>query len=696
MNFPRHFILFILCSFASTYSIGQGIDSAHHYRSTSFSSVEAITSDNDGNLFVSGFYTDSLWLPGGHLLTGSTTDPFMFIASYDVQGELRWAKIINSNYQARIRMETDDSGNVYVGTLCKGNFYLDYENRLDLINTGSGPQSFILKMDTDGENKWYVSTYGSTGYSKVDFLDFLIAGNNDLFWMITAMGDISFASSTPRYAGPIELGDKFLNRPGTFLIRTKNPLNRPISLAAKFSDPDRLVSGYSMVERDGKIVIAGDYYGPIDMDPGSGTSALTGSGGYYCCVDTNMQFQWVRKSTLEQVMRMEVNTFNQIKAFGSETGVGNSKLDIGSLGFDGKIHFENRSSFNKIGMHIGGTDADRAGNVFLSGSFNGTGDFDPTAQTRTQFASRPSTFLAKYDSSNALTWIVIGRGTATTGNWGFAVDISPDNRLTWGGSFNKLFGITNNNHVKFPNVNYSNGYLAFLTECKSLKASLSPSSSLICLGDSASLKIEGAQTALWNGDSSTLLERKFSPNVLTFYGAEVSDGKGCYSKVSARIDVAPLPEPKITQVDNKIICQDKWQKIDWYLDDELVSGENDTAYFPDESGTIYCVVRDSNSCSGKSNELVFEHIGLEDFRVGDGRVYYSNGAVYFDFADGRNVGNAMDVSVWSTTGKLLLESSLVQGERRLALTLASGTYILKMQDSSTGLVLRKKFVVTEG
>jgi len=690
MIFVRPIAIFAIFLSLNSISRAQGIDSAWHFKSSSTSSIAAAVSDNHGNLFVAGFFQDSLWLNDQNILTGQFSSPTLFVSSFDSDGKLRWAKSIFTNVQTRVRMETDDSGNLYLGALCYRNAYLDRKNLKDQIYTGSGPQAFILKMNSEGDNKWFVNTVGNTGQSKVDFLDFTLSKNNELLWMVTGMGDLSFTSSTNLNAGPFNLGDKLVNRPGVLVIRNKLPLNRPFNFIAKFSDPNGLISGYSIVEREGKIVFSGDYYGPIDMDPGTGTKNLSGSGGYYCCVDTAMQFQWVRKSTLEQVVRMKVNSFNQIKAFGYESGIGSSSLDIGSLGFDGKIHFENRSSFTKTGTYISDVDADRAGNVFVSGSFNGSGDFDPTNQTRKQFSSRISTFLAKYDSSNALEWIVIGRGTAEYGNWGNAVDISSDNKLTWGGSYNKAFGIVSNSHIKFPNVTFTSSYLTFSTECKSLKATMEPNSNLICIGDSARIQIKGAQSAWWNHDSSNSLSRVFSPKIRTKYIAEVSDGLGCFTKVDAQIDVAPLPEPKILISENKVICEAYWRDIQWYLNDKKVIDENDTTFYPAASGLIYCMVRDSNSCSGKSNEVVFEHIAIEELFSMKEHLYFANGRLFLpkncSFED-------FELSVWDIAGKRVFTTITRQGESQIAFTTSPGTYIAILKSRTTGGTIRKKITV---
>lgn len=143
-------------------------------------------------------------------------------------------------------------------------------------------------------------------------------------------------------------------------------------------------------------------------------------------------------------------------------GLGAERCDMmlfRCLGFE---HLERRTMLSaNLGFAIGsGSTLDDAaydvttdinGNVYVTGEFHGTVDFDPTAGVRSLTSSGGSdAFVAKYTSNGSLLWVRGVGNTANNGGRGIAVDNAGNTYITgWfegvvdfdvGGSFVSLFG----------------------------------------------------------------------------------------------------------------------------------------------------------------------------------------------------------------------------------------------------------------
>ncbi|MCE3226051.1 MAG: hypothetical protein K0S32_602 [Bacteroidetes bacterium] len=110
----------------------------------------------------------------------------------------------------------------------------------------------------------------------------------------------------------------------------------------------------------GNIYVTGDFTGTLDFDPGSGVSNLTASGtkdAFIAKYDANGNYVWA--------------------------------FNIGT------------SSQNSYGSKLA---LDNNGNVYVTGAFAGTVDFNPSASTNALTATNGDAFFAKYSSSGNYIW----------------------------------------------------------------------------------------------------------------------------------------------------------------------------------------------------------------------------------------------------------------------------------------------------
>ena len=152
------------------------------------------------------------------------------------------------------------------------------------------------------------------------------------------------------------------------------------------------------VNNNGDILMTSEFSGTIDFDPGPGTSNLTSIGNYdsyICCLDSSGNYKWANAfhglgSSDEGIgMAIEVDQSSNILVCGEfdgsmdfDPGVGNVTLSGGGV-FVTKLDQNGNylASYQIMGNNNGGEGIvmDGSNNLYVTGYFKGTADFDPGA-----------------------------------------------------------------------------------------------------------------------------------------------------------------------------------------------------------------------------------------------------------------------------------------------------------------------------
>ncbi len=145
--------------------------------------------------------------------------------------------------------------------------------------------------------------------------------------------------------------------------------------------------GYGIaVDPSGNIYTTGVFNAPLDFDPGPGTFNLTSSGMFISKLDSNGGFVWAK-------------------------GLGATPAETGES-----------------------ITVDSSGNVYTTGNFNGTQDFDPGPDTFKLISSGdPDVFISKLDSSGDFVWAKALAGTSSKG--GIAIAVDPSGNVYTTGNF---------------------------------------------------------------------------------------------------------------------------------------------------------------------------------------------------------------------------------------------------------------------
>ncbi len=321
----------------------------------------AIAVDGSGNVYIGGYFTGTADFDPGAGTSNliSASGNCAFFAKYNSSGELLWAKSIGNDIGSQTKsLKVDGSGNVYITGYFNGN--LDFDPGAGSFNLESAGslEIFFAKYDTNGDFVWAKSIAGE-GYDEVFSLS--LDGSSNIYlagnFMETADFDPS-GGTTNLTSGP-SMYDVFFAK-----YNSSGSLTWAKNVGGSSSQEIKAIS----VDGSGNVYITGRFTSTVDFDPGAGTTNL---------ISTDFS---------EDIF------FAKYNSSGSLTWAKNVGSDLAEISNDISV--------------------DGSGNVYITGNYGGTVDFDPGAGT-TNLAAAGSydVFFAKYDSNGDLTWAKSVGGT---------------------------------------------------------------------------------------------------------------------------------------------------------------------------------------------------------------------------------------------------------------------------------------------
>ena len=247
---------------------------------------------------------------------------------------------------AGTKITHDNNGHVYVtGTYSTANGDFDPGTRTTNLTNNGANDVFVAKYTTAGALVW-VFGIGDNTDNKVTDIAVDASGNVYITGSYSSSSldfDSGVGTSTPGFTGGTDAYIAKYNSSGAF--QWVNTIQ---------GSGDDLASALT-TDASGNVYVTGYFTGTnVDFDPGVGTANLSNTGDYDIFIakyNTNGAYQWAH-------------------------GLGNANDEEGlDIALDG------------------------SNNIYVSGVFTGTIDFDPGAGTASITAADYSTFVAKYNSS---------------------------------------------------------------------------------------------------------------------------------------------------------------------------------------------------------------------------------------------------------------------------------------------------------
>jgi len=289
---------------------------------------EAIATDELGNVYIAGFFNDTVDFDPGPGVFNLTSEggADLFILKLDANGEFMWARAIGGPFTDLAKgIAVDGFGNVHVTGYFEDTVDFDPGPGISELTAVAARDIFVLKLDTNGDFVW---ARAMGGLANNEAWAIAVDGAGNVYTTGSFGGTVEFDPG----AGTFELtavgtGDIFVSK-----LDTNGDLVWARAMGG--SDFDR---GNSIaLDGEGNIYTTGRFQGLADFDPGVDTFELSASGFsdvFVSKLDENGIFVWAR-----------------------------------AMGGSGE----------NIGYSIA---VDEAGRSYVAGSFEETADFDPGPST---------------------------------------------------------------------------------------------------------------------------------------------------------------------------------------------------------------------------------------------------------------------------------------------------------------------------
>lgn len=349
----------------------------------------SITTDDNGNVFTTGCFSGTVDFDPGvgtmSLTSNGTKD--IFIQKLDANGNFLWAKSIGGmTSDIAVSITTDPSGAVYIVGDFIGTF--DFDPGIGIMNlTSNGSKDiFIQKLDTNGNFVW-AKSFGGTGSDQAASVITDASGNVYTVGYFYSTVDFDPGIGTMNFTsnGFADAYIQKLDATGSFIwVKVMGSL-----------DSDYVTS--INIDGNGNIYTTGYFSDVVDFDPGAGVMDFTSIGStdiFIQKLDGNGNFLWTKtmgSMNFDSGYSITTDPSGNVYTLGTfedtvdfDLGVGvldltsNGSRDIFIQKLDANGNFLWANSIGSSATDYGSSIIlDLQGNIYTTGYFNGTVDFDP-------------------------------------------------------------------------------------------------------------------------------------------------------------------------------------------------------------------------------------------------------------------------------------------------------------------------------
>ena len=199
------------------------------------------------------------------------------------------------------------------------------------------------------------------------------------------------------------------------------------------------------------LIVAGIFSLTSDFDPSiAGVASLTPSGSFVAKYDTNGNYIWAKKltSTTNKGIIYDGVTTN-VTVFGTFTSSTTSDFDPGTAvynldtttgtnyfaSYDTNGNFVYAKNIQPTITNIINIDFE---GIYLTGTFSGSADFDPSTEVSTQYSLLTNGFIGRYDTSGAFVYVKAIGGNKSGNYTGNIISTDGANNIYRAGSLSAI------------------------------------------------------------------------------------------------------------------------------------------------------------------------------------------------------------------------------------------------------------------
>ena len=400
-----------------------------------------------GDVYVTGnFFGAVNFNPKGSptvavTLTNNSSASDAFLAKYSSAGDLVWARTLSGNsssVESGRAIALDGSGNVYISGHFGGSAQFHKENGtttgapLSATGTTNATNVFVAKLTASGDvtSAWTLgNAYLGVSTRGLPAETLAVDSTGNVWLAGTFTGTANFGSVSLTAAGT----SKNSSPTDIFVTKLDPGLNGAQWVGQMGGSSNETGAGLAL-DSSNNVYITGSFSGTSDFNPGPSVTNVTSSGSsssniFLTKLDSLGGFVWAKDlgpGGANQVAIGKTPVGNNVYVdnvvlTAQRTGVGVFDLDPGpgSTNLNTFFAIAQYTINGELNWAIGltervrGIDTDSIGNVYASGRFSGTVDFDPGTRqvilTSVGIGDSNTTlgegYVSKYDSSGNLSWV---------------------------------------------------------------------------------------------------------------------------------------------------------------------------------------------------------------------------------------------------------------------------------------------------
>ncbi|NPA37560.1 MAG: T9SS type A sorting domain-containing protein [Chlorobi bacterium] len=321
------------------------------------SAAEAVAVDTLGNIVVTGYFENTIDLDPDMDTLEFTSVGYrdIFIEKFDPDGNLLWAKQIGSTgYDYGYGIVCDNENNVYVTGTYSWTTDFDPGNGVYELTPKAWNDIFVLKLDADGNFVW-VAVMEGTQREEGD----AITIDNDGYLLVTGKieGSTDFDPDPNR--------EKILDAGGSddiFILKLDTAGG--YVWAKQFSGEGENAGNAIVTDNENNVLVTGYFNRTVDFDP-------------------------------DEYKTKEITVLGYI---------GYNDIFVVKLNSDGNLVWIKQIGGNNH-QEGNGIDVDTDNNIFITGTFQDTVDFDPGDDIKELTAISTDIFVESLDQNGNFKWV---------------------------------------------------------------------------------------------------------------------------------------------------------------------------------------------------------------------------------------------------------------------------------------------------
>lgn len=723
-------ILTFACMIMFNTSQAQSLQYAINMGGSNYDVGVSIVTDNIGNSYSTGNFSGVANF-GGNTLTAYQGSSYILKTDHD--GYTIWAKYFPGNYSNQSSsMAIDNLGYIYVTGFFQDT--VDFDPNLGITNLVSSGNSdvFVIKMDTSGNLIW-AKNLGGLGVEQGIDIKVDNAGNVYTIGYYMFDGDYDPSSNvfTLPFAGNTGYQNMFISKldnAGNFVWAKS--INQMGNVNPEALDIDYL----------GNLYATGEYNGIVDFDPGSNVLNLlppSGSSGASCFMlklNSSGNLVTVKNFTNGSYAK-DVKVDNNLNIYITGYYVMSEDFDpdsvtsytLNSEGLFDVFVLKLNSSGNFIwAKSMGGSGYDQAfgittdnySNVYTTGLFTYTTDFDPGAAvfnlTENTSNGQGDVFVSKLDANGNFAWAAAWGGNSydqgasiaidnmgnvlSTGYFNFLTDFDPNSSSVY-----YLYGDNTDVYIsKLGNMtnltmNVCSSQLPYVFNNQNLTTSGIYLDTLVNSmgGDSLiSLNFVVNQASASTLNQTSCSSFTFNGQIITASGTyydTLSNAVGCDSIITLNLTVNNINQT-VTQSGTSLTSNEsganyQWLKCPTY---SIITGATSQTFNATGNGS-YAVKINKNNCIDTSNCITVTGVGIDDSNTLNDITISPNPTIGIIMVSTQLLPTDAEINIINSLGQIMLTKEIIGTTSILDISkFANGIYYIEL--IANNKTYRKKLV----